>query len=151
MKKTTDRLIVCGTDFSENSTEGVAAAAAMAGQFHKPLTLLHGSAIRVSPAYYRFFSPFAHNALQRVCGTPAFNSLAIHAIVIVVLRLSSPARSTLSACPFLSLRNSSNPTPRFFKNSRTIPRAFHRETGATPPPYRHQNSGPSRLERLNGK
>jgi hypothetical protein len=28
------------------------------------------------------------------------------------------------------LRNSSNPTPRFFKNSRTIPRAFHRETGA---------------------
>ena len=28
------------------------------------------------------FSLFAHNALQRVCGTPAFNSLAIHAIVI---------------------------------------------------------------------
>jgi nucleotide-binding universal stress UspA family protein len=41
MKTKTDRLIVCGTDFSENSTEGVAAAAAMAGQFHKPLTLLH--------------------------------------------------------------------------------------------------------------
>ena len=79
---------------------------------------------RVSPAYYRFFPLFAHNALHRVCGTPAFNSLAIHAIVIVVLRLSSPAKSTLSACPFLSLRNSSNPTPRFFKNSRTIPRAF---------------------------
>jgi nucleotide-binding universal stress UspA family protein len=41
MKTKTDRLIVCGTDFSENSTEGVAAAAAMAGRFHKPLTLLH--------------------------------------------------------------------------------------------------------------
>ena len=41
MKTKTDRLIVCGTDFSENSTEGIAAAAAMAGRFHKPLTLLH--------------------------------------------------------------------------------------------------------------
>ena len=41
MKKTTDRLIVCGTDFSENSTEGIAAAAALAGRFHKPLKLLH--------------------------------------------------------------------------------------------------------------
>lgn len=41
MKTKTDRLIVCGTDFSENSTEGVAAAAAVAGRFHKPLTLLH--------------------------------------------------------------------------------------------------------------
>ena len=70
------------------------------------------------------FAPLAHNALHRVCGTPAFNSLAIHAIVIVVLRLSSRARSTLSACPFLSLRNSSNPTLCFFKNSLTIPLAF---------------------------
>ncbi len=41
MKKTTDRLIVCGTDFSENSTEGIAAAAALAERFHKPLKLLH--------------------------------------------------------------------------------------------------------------
>lgn len=41
MKKTTDRLIVCGTDFSENSAEGVAAAAALAERFQKPLTLLH--------------------------------------------------------------------------------------------------------------
>ena len=41
MKKTTDRLIVCGTDFSENSAEGIAAAAAVAGRFHKPLKLLH--------------------------------------------------------------------------------------------------------------
>ncbi|MFM8829702.1 MAG: universal stress protein, partial [Spartobacteria bacterium] len=41
MKKTSDRWIVCGTDFSENSAEGVAAAAALAGRFHKPLKLLH--------------------------------------------------------------------------------------------------------------
>ena len=73
------------------------------------------------PRIIAFFL-FTHNVLQRVCGTPAFNSLAIPSIVIVVLRLSSPARSTLSACSFLSLRNSTNPTPRFFKKSRTIPR-----------------------------
>lgn len=41
MKKTTNRLIVCGTDFSENSAEGVAAAAALAQRFRKPLRLLH--------------------------------------------------------------------------------------------------------------
>lgn len=41
MKTRTDRWIVCGTDFSENSAEGVAAAAALAGRFHKPLRLLH--------------------------------------------------------------------------------------------------------------
>jgi AraC-like DNA-binding protein len=30
-------------------------------------------------------------------------------------------------------------------------RAFRRETGDTPRQYRHQNSSPSHLERLNGK
>ncbi len=45
-----------------------------------------GSA-KESRLFQSHFSPFAHNALHRVCGTPAFNSLAIHAVVIVVLRL----------------------------------------------------------------
>jgi len=41
MNTKTDRWIVCGTDFSENSAEGVAAACSLAERFHRPLKLLH--------------------------------------------------------------------------------------------------------------
>ncbi len=41
MKNTEQQPIVCGTDFSENATEAVRAAAALAQRFHEPLILAH--------------------------------------------------------------------------------------------------------------
>ena len=41
MTPSTERLIICGTDFSENAAEAVTAAAALAEKYHKSLALLH--------------------------------------------------------------------------------------------------------------
>lgn len=41
MTPSTERLIICGTDFSENAAEAVATAAALAEKYHKSLEILH--------------------------------------------------------------------------------------------------------------
>jgi len=43
MASSTERLIICGTDFSENAAEAVTAATALAKKYHKSLVLLHAA------------------------------------------------------------------------------------------------------------
>ncbi len=74
---------------------------------------------RVLPLFWRD----THIAFQSVCGTPAFSSRAIHATVIVVFLLISPARRTFAGSPFLRSRNVSIPIPHF--SSATLAQFFY--------------------------